>query len=114
METENEVEYVVDRVCRIVPASGKIYDITHADTNEHSVALPTGYPANTKILIVRQTRIAGTGGIKIFSVTGDNIGGVLSEGNIGVWVRSADGTWLYKLTIANDDFDVYALGYITG
>ena len=102
---------------RIVPASGKIYDITHADTNEHSVALPAGYPANTKALIIYPLRIAGTGHFATISVSGMPAAEARrfnNNGEGGMWIRAVDGLFYYRLNVANDDWDIYSNGYITG
>jgi len=98
---------------RIVPATGKIYDLTHADTNEHTAALPSGYPANTKAIHVKAIRAAGTGSILLKSVTGgDAI--ILAHNAHGLWFRAANGSFYYELSVANDDWNIYATGYITG
>jgi hypothetical protein len=100
---------------RIVPASGKIMDITHADTNEHAIALPAGFPANTRALLIMPSRQAGTSNFRILSVTGDTVGAILlSNQQCAVWVRSASGDFLYRLMAANDDWDIYCVGYLTG
>ena len=99
---------------RIVPASGKIYDITHADTNEHSVALPAGYPANTKAIIIRGVRVTGTGSFIMISTSGQSAySWNFSQGGSGVWMRAADGLFYYSLSVANDDWDIHAIGYVT-
>ena len=108
----NSIEFYKDQVARVVPLSGKIMDITHADTNEHSVALPTGYPANTKILIVMPQRVAGTGFFKALSTTGSASHWYTASGEGCVWIRAADGTFRYILTVANDDWDIHAVGRI--
>jgi len=113
MEPENKVEYVGDRVCRVLPASGKIYDITEADTAEHSVALPAGYPANTRAIQIRAERVTGTGTFQPRSVSGQTGFAILNNGN-AFWIRAADGLFYYNLGVANDDWDILAQGYITG
>ena len=105
----------MDRSQRIVPASGKIYDITHADTDEHSVALPAGFPANTKSITIWVNRIAGAGSLMTRSVSGQAFSTwILATNQTGIWYRAIDGLFYYRLSIANDDFDVYAVAYITG
>jgi len=99
----------------IIPASGQIYDITHPDVNEHSVGLPVGYPANTRALLVMCTRMAGTGVIYLISTSGViSSRWTVSTGLAGVWVRAADGQFYHSLSVANDDWDLYAIGYIAG
>lgn len=95
------------------PAFGKIYDITHADLNEHSVALPAGYPANTRALNIYAVRIAGTGVFRTLSVTGDLVGRSIITSTGGFWIRSVSGLFLYRLTAINDNWDIFCAGYIT-
>ncbi len=100
---------------RITPASGKIADITHADTAEHSMALPAGFPGNTRAILVLGNRIAGTGNFVLRSVSGVGIAGRLAHYSAHLWwVRAIDGLFYYNLTVANDDWDIYGVGYITG
>ena len=110
----NSVEFYRDQVARIVPASGQIYDITHADTNEHSVALPTGYPANTRAILVRTDRVGGTGSFRMRSVSGAATYITTAPGAHGLWIRASDGLFWYSLQTASDDWDIFANGYITG
>ena len=100
---------------RIEPADGKIYDITHADTLEHSVGLPAGYPENTRAIIAVNARQAGTGFLRMRTTSGSSsyMPSVLGTTH-AFWVRAVDGQFYYRQTVANDDFDVYALGYLTG
>jgi len=98
---------------RIVPATGKIYDITHADTNEHSVTIPVGYPGNIKALYCRFSRIAGTGQLKMISTQGTPGMYITTQDN-GLWFRAIDGLFYYSLSVANDDWDVFIYGYIAG
>jgi len=109
----NSVEFYRDQYNRIVPAVGKIADITHADTNEHSMSLPAVYPANTRAIYIRCARIAGTGEFQVHSVSGD-AGITQVTGRDVWWIRAADGLFYYALSVANDDWDIYADGYITG
>jgi len=91
----------------------KIYDITHSDTDAHSVDLPVGYPENTVALIVSVIR-AGTGNLHLRpAALGTNM--ILGQNGWGMWLRSpADGKFHYALGTADDDWDVYSVGYITG
>ena len=98
----------------VIPASGKIYDITHADTAEHSVALPAGYPANTKAMVVQAYRTAGTSNFHATSVSGVVLGWKIGTALSGLWLRATDGLFYYHLEVANDVWEIYALGYITG
>jgi len=95
-----------------VTSATKIYDITHNDTEGHSVNLPVGYPENTWALIVSVSRV-GTGNIHLRpTALGTNM--ILGQNGWGMWLRSpADGKFHYSLGTANDDWDVYAIGHIT-
>lgn len=111
----SDVEFYDQTAPRVEPTSGKIYDITHADTNEHSVSLPTGYPANTKLLIISGQRMSGSGNLQLRSTSGvAESRWTVAPDREGVWPRAADGEFYYKLTAANDDWDIYVLAYITG
>ena len=110
----NSIEFYRDQVARIVTGSGKIADITHADTNEHSMALPAGYPANTRAIIIRPERVTGTGLFICRQVTGITFGWTIASAIGGVWVRAADGLFYYNLTVANDDWDIRVIAIITG
>ena len=97
---------------KVVPASGKIYDITHEDTAEHSVALPAGYPANTKAIHIKANRVAGTGYFWPRSTSGVS-GPYLANEQGGLWFRAANGLFYYVINVASDDWDIMAVGYIT-
>jgi len=111
---------------RIPPASGKIADITHADTNEHSLTLaqlnavypPGNLPENTRVIYVGGTRIAGAGTLNLHSVSGQKgvtiVTGTAAYFYAVLWYRAADGRFYYSQTVANDDWDVYILGFQTG
>jgi len=104
-----------------VPYNGKIADITEADTNKHYLTLAnsagTGAIAGeTRKIIavsVRVDRAAGTGMLNFFPKEGVN-----SSGQTLNFMYSpiiiADGTQRlqYSQTVANDDFDLYCLGYV--
>ena len=91
----------------------QIADITHADTDEHTLT-PTalGVPENTKCLFVKVYRASGTGTLEILMETGGRQAS-LPVGGLTPWPISEDGTFRYKLSVANDDFDVYGFGYLT-
>ena len=113
-ENPNSVEFYRDQVARIVPATGKIYDITEADTNEHSVALPAGYPENTREILIHPERQSGSGNFRARSTSGDPHSAVtILNDYAGIWVRAAVGLFYYQLSTANDDWDIFAVRYIT-
>ena len=98
----------------IVPASGKIYDITHADNNEHSVPLPAGYPENTQALSIRANRVSGSGVFVSRSVSGQTGVNIFNNESAGLWIRAVDGLFYYNLNTPGDDWDIYAMGYVIG
>lgn len=105
----------------IVPKNDKIADIKEADTNKYYLTLAnaggTGAIAGeTRKIIavsVRVDRAAGTGMLNFFPKEGVN-----SSGQTLNFMYSpiiiADGTQRlqYSQTVANDDFDLYCLGYV--
>jgi len=99
-----------------VPYNGKIADITHADTNKHTLDLATALSETRDIVevIVHADRMSGT----------NYLFGYPNEGSRSVYLDSvatntpativiAQGTnrLEYALGAANDDFDLYCLGY---
>ena len=118
-------EYARSPSTRNVPATGKIADITHADTDEHSLTLAQlnavyagTFPENTRVIYVGGTKIAGTGTLNLHSVSGQKgvtiVTSTAAYFYAVLWYRAADGLFYYSQTVANDDWDVYALGYQTG
>lgn len=96
---------------RIFPyEDGKILDITHADTNEHTATMPAGIPSNCVAMYVVPYRIGGTGQWAFRSVSGGN-DDICNSNESVVWFRAANGNWYYRLTVANDDWDIYCWGY---
>jgi len=98
-----------------VPYNGKIADITHADTNKHTLDLETALSETRKIVavILRDQRIAGTGNLQWFS----NEGTLQYNKAVTMYPHTlviADGTQRgqYSLTVANDDWDVFCHGYV--
>lgn len=106
-----------------VPYNGKIADITHADTNKHTLILAnaagTGAIAGEtrKIIAVYigVTRMAGTGEVFVFPNEGAtylNLGYLVFYGRGFHVIANGTQRWQYKLSVANDDFDLYCLGYV--
>ena len=105
-----------------VPYNGKIADITHADTNQHTLALAntggTGAIAGETRKIIaamfRGIRIAGSG-VMYGYPNSDLVDFVaMSPSASCPIIIIADGsqTLTYSLTVANDDFDLYCMGYV--
>lgn len=99
---------------RFTAKNEKIYDITHADTETHGASVPTGYPPNTVALKIKATRISGTGNF-VLNPTGSGSGYIVIANNgSAVWFISATRLFHYFLSVANDDWDIYCAGLITG
>jgi hypothetical protein len=105
-----------------VAYNGKIADITHADTNQHTLELanPAGTGAiageTRKIVMVHviPARIAGTGSFYVYPNEGAQF---VDLGNWfysrGITIIANDSQRLqYSLSVANDDFDLYCFGYV--
>jgi len=91
----------------------KIADITHADTDPHTLDLSTIVPPETLALYIMAERISGSGSL---SGLPNNIGSkYVRIGNTNtsspLIISIKDQTLPYKLTAANDDWDLYLLGY---
>ena len=99
-----------------VPYNGKIADITHADTNNHTLNLAVALSETRKIIKVQilGVRIAGTGDIKIYPNEGASSYILQTSGYYSDECIIANGTnrMLYSLTVANDDWDLYCFGYV--
>ena len=99
----------------VVPYNGKIADITETDTAKHTLDLETALSETRKIIMVILTwwRVSGTGELRIYPNEGTyNFAG--SSQYLGVSCVIADGTQRlqYAQSVANDDFDLYCLGYV--
>ena len=106
-----------------VPYNGKIADITHADTNKHTLTLANaagtgaiaGETREIIAVILTVTRVSGTGGFLAYPNEGTSSGGVGSSSFVyPAFVVVADGLQRlqYKLDVANDDFDLYCVGFV--
>ena len=98
-----------------VPYNGKIADISEADTLKHSLDLETTLNETRKIIAVKlySTLMAGSGVFYFYPNEGSAV--ITSTGS---WqtalVIIKDGTQRlqYSQSVANDDFDLYCMGYI--
>ncbi|GAH96755.1 unnamed protein product, partial [marine sediment metagenome] len=101
-----------------VPYNGKIADITETDTNKHTLDLETALTETRKIIALSITakRMGGTGEFNCYPNEGAQPSLVGSSAS--VYLRGMliikDGTQRleYNLTVANDDWDLYCLGYV--
>jgi gamma-glutamyltranspeptidase len=115
-------DLVYERKQFFVPYNGKIADITHADTNKHYLTLAnasgTGAIAGEtrKIVAVKLylDRTTGTGYMHVYPNEGNTIEFIYSWEQSYGFIVIKDGTQRlqYSQTVANDDLDLYCLGYI--
>lgn len=98
-----------------VPYNDKIADINEDDTDQHFLDLATALSESRKIIAVTiaSYRNAGTGGLRVFP----NEGGVYVDINtITLWgmvvIKNGTQRLQYAQAVANDDFDLYCLGYV--
>lgn len=104
-----------------VPYNGKIADITHADTLTHTLDLAAALSETRKIIavVVSAVRIAGTESLYAFP----NEGAWCNQITTVTWADVIANTVLiiianntnrlqYRLSLANDDFDLYCFGYV--
>ena len=99
-----------------VPYNGKIADITHADTNKHTLDLAAALTETRKIvkILVVSTRITGTGIMYAYPNEGTDL--VVFDQWIGVpleyGVKDGTNRIQYALGTSGDDFDLYCMGYV--
>lgn len=92
--------------------TAKVADITHADLNEHSVDLSAFVGSNGCAILVRTQRVAGTGTFNVLSNTGDAIPYAYSQNGSHLVAPVTNGVLYYKLSVINDDWDLYLGGYM--
>jgi len=97
-----------------VPMSAKIADINESDTDIHFIAFADmGLPANVVQITLTATRVSGTGRLQIYPSNG-LINIQLSLNSTETETFHVDLNHIkYKQTVANDDFDLICLGYVT-
>jgi len=106
-----------------VPYNGKIADITHADTNKHTLTLANGagtgaIAGETRKIIAVQlgcARIAGTGYFKAYPNEGagpNEFPTLMGYGYNKVVIANGTQRLQYALSVANDDFDLYCYSYV--
>jgi len=105
---------VIPKQLKFVPYNGKIADITHADTAHHYLDLETALSETRKIvfLSLQVPRIAGTGNILAYPNEGARQCQVSGDYETTVGIAAGSQRLEYSLTVANDDFDLYCLGYV--
>jgi hypothetical protein len=104
------------KIALFVPYNGKIADITHADTNKHTLDLATALSETRKIIvvIVMSGRMAGTGYLNCYPNEGADriLTGSGSGADHSVVIKDGTNELRYALSVANDDFDLYCFGYV--
>jgi len=91
----------------------KIADLTAADTNIHIEDISDIVPKETKALLIKGTRMGGTGILLAYPVSGPThhtqIGDPDFNSVVILPIKDQEIAW--KLSIAHDDWDVYLFGY---
>jgi len=100
-----------------VAYNGKIADITHADTNKHTLDLAAALSESRKIVAVMvfPLRISGSGNMLIYpneGTTGQSTGGTTQYMRGLAILAEGTNRLQYALDTANDDWDLYCFGYI--
>lgn len=97
-----------------VPYNGKIGDLTHADTSKHFLGLEAALSETRKIigLFTRCLRQSGTGGLRVYPNEGSIYIGISTGYETTVIIADGTQRMEYNLSVANDDFDFYCLGYM--
>jgi len=100
---------------RFIPYNGKIADISEADTEKHFLDLETALGETRKIVMVGIIcdRISGTGVMKCFPNEGTYFTYQYKMTDLRyIVIKEGTQRLQYAQTVANDDFDVYCLGYV--
>jgi len=99
-----------------VPYNGKIADITHADTNQHNLDLAAALSETRNIIsvLIQAERVSGTGYFRMYP----NAGAQQISGGTGTLdlkecvLAVGSNNLLYQLSVANDDWDIWCMGYV--
>lgn len=101
---------------KYVPYNAKIADITHADTNHHTLDLTSVLSETREVVFIIVYRIRMAGGNELRFYPNGHASSYIrtSDDRIAMPVMVAAGTNLleYSLGVANDDFDLYCVGYV--
>lgn len=91
----------------------KIADITHADTDEHTLTTSAlGLPSNVVAIYCTFTRISGSGTFRpVTAAAGQRM--TVGSGFSALWPIDDTGVFRYALGAANDDWDIFCHAYIT-
>lgn len=104
------VKVPADKVLRLIAANEKILDIQKNDTATRISSISSKVPPNCVGVILNVVRQSGTGSLDVYP----------NEGSAGIRLTDVSTTAVlyivnqrikYVQTVANDDFDLYMLGY---
>lgn len=100
---------------QFVPYNGKIADITHADTDLHTITLTSlGLPNNTVAINLQAFRMSGTGDFYAYPNEGAmqiNLFQAAYKSSELIGLKNATYRMQYKLSVAGSDWDLYCSGY---
>lgn len=110
----NDSQTIVLNFTNFVGYNGKIFDLTYADTSHHytsSVATALSETRTVVGLVLTSTRSSGTGNLNVYSIEGASYD-LVSTIRTGCSVIGIINDRIeHNLSVANDDFDLYCLGY---
>lgn len=89
--------------------NGKVADITHADTNKHTVDLSAFVPENCVAIVVYGRRVVGAGELLMYPDEGTFLVETFWKSVEVIAIRNQ--RLEYELSVKNDDFDLYLMGY---
>lgn len=93
--------------------NGKVADITYADVNKHNLTLTQlGLPNNTVAAILGSQRMSGSGLLVVYPANGAFGHYISAAGQAYTKLVNLDnGILTHKVSVANDDYDLYCFGY---
>lgn len=94
------------------PYNGKIADINESDTNKHTVDISAYVPTNCVAVVIVPKRVSGSGELYLYSNEGSTYVYGTSY-NFNVLLAIKNQRIQFHQSTANDDFDLYMLGYLT-
>jgi hypothetical protein len=97
----------------VIGYNAKIADISETDTNKHTLNLATALPEVRNIVAVhiKVTRIAGTGSFSLYPNEGASTISLVTGLDRRCIIKYGTNRLQYAQTVANDDWDIYCLGY---
>jgi len=97
----------------VSPYFKKILDITEADTANHIADLSAIVPPGTIALIIMCDRVSGTGSLRALPNSQGTQHVVIgyADNLLAFTITIKNQELTYALTVNNDDWDIYLLGY---